>query len=35
MIFRYMYEKGNMAYNFQFLIELLSTLNMLINKENI
>ncbi|OAB27813.1 hypothetical protein PMSD_23075 [Paenibacillus macquariensis subsp. defensor] len=31
MIFRYMYERGNMVYNFQFLMELLFTLHSLIN----
>lgn len=31
MIFRYMYERENMAYNFQFLMELLFTLNNLIH----
>lgn len=31
MIFRYMYERGNMACNFQFLIELLFTLHSLIH----
>lgn len=31
-IFRYMYERGNMAYNLQFLMELLFTLHCLIHK---
>lgn len=31
MIFRYMYERGNMAYNFLFLMELLSTLHSFTN----
>ncbi|MBG9754347.1 HEPN domain-containing protein [Lysinibacillus sphaericus] len=33
MIFRYMYERGNMAYNFQFLIKLLLTLHSLIHNK--
>ncbi|MGG0718215.1 HEPN domain-containing protein [Robertmurraya massiliosenegalensis] len=33
MIFRYMYERGNMAYNFQFLMELLFTLHNLIHNQ--
>lgn len=31
--FRYMYERGNMAYNFQFLIEFLTTLHRLIHSD--
>lgn len=31
MIFRYIYERGNMAYNFQFLMELLFSLHGLIH----
>lgn len=35
MIFRYIYERGNMAYNLQFLMELLFTLHSLVhNKKN-
>ncbi|MFF2795593.1 HEPN domain-containing protein [Lysinibacillus xylanilyticus] len=31
IVFRYMYERGNMAYNVQFLLELIDTLHKYIN----
>lgn len=35
IVFRYMYERGSMAYNAQFLLELLDTLHKYINYNKI